>query len=118
METTNRSILLVEDNSDDVMLVHVALRRIKMEHALRIVADGEQALAYLQGEGLYADRNKFPFPALLLLDLLLPKMDGFQVLKSVRDHPLWGALPVTVFTGSQHPNHLVRAYEMGANSFV
>jgi CheY-like chemotaxis protein len=118
METKHGRILLVEDNSDDVMLVHAALKRVKMDHTLMIVADGQQAMAYLQGDGLYADRGKFPFPSLMLLDLLLPKIDGFQVLQWIRAHPQLRRLPVTVFTGSQHPGHLARAYEMGANSFV
>ena len=118
MESQRGRILLVEDNCDDVMLVHLALKRAKMDQALMIVADGEQALAYLRGEGLYADREKFPFPMFMLLDLILPKVDGFQVLKWVRAHPQIRRLPITVFTGSQHPAHLTRAYEMGANSFV
>lgn len=118
MEITNGRILLVEDNSDDVMLVQVALKRAKMSEALMIVADGEQAITYLQGDGLYADRQKYPLPSLIMLDLLLPKMDGFQFLQWLRNHPDFRRLPVTIFTGSQHPSHLTRAYEMGANSFV
>jgi len=111
-------VLLVEDNADDVMFVHLAFQQAKLDHKLMIVSDGGQALDYLRGEGPYADRSKFPMPSVVLLDLRMPGVDGFEVLKQVRHEPRLKNLPITVFTGSNDPEHFARARELGANSVV
>jgi CheY-like chemotaxis protein len=118
MDIGRSRVLLVEDNADDVMFVNLAFRRARIGHALMFVSDGEQAIDYLRGEGPYSNREKFPLPILMLLDLQMPKVDGFGVLRWVRGEARLRRLPITVFTGSNYPTHLAQAYELGANSFV
>lgn len=111
-------ILIVEDNEDDVFLMERALRAAKVTCAYRIVADGEEATRYLRGEGKYADREQFPYPAIVFLDLKLPYMSGFEVLEwrhETKD------LPPTVFiviTSSNEVRDLKRAYSLGASSYI
>jgi CheY-like chemotaxis protein len=100
------------------MFVHLAFQRANLDHKLMIVSDGAQALDYLRGEGPYSDRTKFPMPSVVLLDLRMPGVDGFEVLKQVRHEPRLNCLPITVFTGSNDPEHHARAHELGANSVV
>src|ERR1041384_6928520 len=100
--TDQPTILLAEDDPDDVLLAQIALRKARLANPLQIVRDGEEAIAYLQGEGRYADRNRYPLPILLLLDLKMPKVNGFQVLEWLRKQPLLSRLPVAVLTSSDH----------------
>ena len=80
MLTHRSTVLLAEDDPDDVLLTQLAFERARLANPLQVVRDGEEAIAYLSGEGAFADRDRFPMPILLLLDLKMPKMDGFQVL--------------------------------------
>jgi CheY-like chemotaxis protein len=111
-------VLLVEDNADDVTFVRMAFQKNKVAEVLEVVSSGSEAIQYLGGAGPYADRQKYPMPSLLLLDLGLPLVDGFEVLKWVRAHQGLSRLPIAVLTGSEYPQHRRRAYELGANSFV
>jgi CheY-like chemotaxis protein len=111
-------VLVVEDNPDDVALLQVAARTAPEAAAFHVVKDGEQALAYLQGEGQYADRHAHPFPDLVLLDLALPGMSGFDVLAWIRGQPELEMLQVFVWTDSGDPQMLERALKAGANRFV
>ena len=111
-------VLLVEDNADDVTFVRMAFRKNRADEALEVVSNGSEAIQYLGGEGPYSDRQKYPVPGLLLLDLRLPVVDGFEVLKWVRAHQGLSRLPIAVLTGSESPQHRQRAYELGANSFM
>lgn len=118
MDVRRGKILLVEDDPNDVMFVHMAFERAQLGHALTMVSDGDQAIEYLRGQGPYADREKFPVPSMILLDLRLPTVSGFEVLKWVRGQEEYKRLPITVFTGSDYQKHLDRAYELGANSVI
>lgn len=111
-------ILLVEDNPDDVFLVCRALKAIGIDAPVTTVCDGLEAVAYLGGSGQYADRARFPIPRLMLLDLELPGMNGFEVLAWVRKNPDLKSLPVVVVTGAVNSSTLRTAYLLGANSFV
>src|SRR5437763_1889408 len=91
-----RVILLVEDLEDDILLVRRAFAAAKLQIPLQIVRDGEEAIAYLMGIGKYAQRDEFPLPDLILLDLKMPKMDGMEVLRWIRSHPHLKALRVIV----------------------
>jgi CheY-like chemotaxis protein len=110
-------ILLVEDSEDEVFLIRRALRRAGM-NAPYVVRSGESAVAYLSGTGLYSSRQDFPQPAVVLLDLHLPGMNGFEVLKWIRDQPATRALPVLAMSGSRRPDDLSQALQLGANSFL
>ncbi len=111
-------ILLVEDNPDDVLLVCRAFKAISSATTVTTVCDGLEGIAYLSGSGQFADRGKFPLPELLLLDLELPGMNGFQVLSWIRNNPDLKSLPVVVVTGAVNSSSLRTAYLLGANSFV
>jgi CheY-like chemotaxis protein len=114
----NNVILLAEDQEDDVFLVQHALLEAGLPNPLLVVHDGIQALQYLAGQGQYGDREKFPLPMLVLLDLDMPLMDGFAVLTSLRREPRFRQLPVVVLTGSSLSPDVSRAYRLGANSFL
>lgn len=113
-----RSILLVEDSPDDALLVQRAFRKLGGETRIRLVENGEKAVAYLGGEGDYADRIRFPLPDLMLLDLKLPRRSGFEVLEWLRGQPGLKRLPVVVFTGSREAADVDRAADLGANSYL
>jgi CheY-like chemotaxis protein len=114
----NVVILLVEDRADDVLLIRSSLKRARVPNAVYAVGDGEEAMAYLDGVGQYADRSLFPLPHLILLDLKMPKMDGFELLWWIRRQPNLKTMRVVVLTSSQDVFDINRAYELGANSFL
>ena len=112
------TVLLAEDDPDDVLLTQIAFEKARLANPLQVVRDGEEAIAYLKGEGRYADRDRFPPPILLLLDLKMPKLNGFQVLEWLRSQPRLRRLPVAVMTSSDHDPDAARAFELGADSYL
>jgi CheY-like chemotaxis protein len=117
-QSQSKNVLVVEDNADDVELLQIAAKAAPDAVAFHIVRDGEQALAYLKGEGPFADRQAHPLPRLILLDLSLPGIDGFEVLAWIRQHPELNSMKVFVWTDSGDPKALDRAIKAGANRFV
>jgi len=111
-------ILLAEDSEEDELLFMNALRNSGIRNPVIVVTDGRQVIAYLNGELQYADRSRFPLPRILMLDLAMPKLDGWQVLQWVRARPEFADLLVVVLTNSLRADDLQRAYRMGANSFL
>ncbi len=114
----NRVILLVEDNPSDVGLTKRAFEKHHISNKLEIVEDGQEALDYLFGAGSYAGRDIKILPAVVLLDLKLPKLDGLYVLKSIRNHDLTRRLPVVVLTSSREEQEVAMSYDLGANSYI
>ncbi|GLK90286.1 response regulator [Pseudomonas turukhanskensis] len=112
-----KPILLVEDNPNDLELTLVALERSQLANDVVIKRDGAEALDYLLRRGEHADRADGN-PAVLLLDLKLPKVDGLEVLKTVRETPALRSIPVVMLTSSREEPDLTRAYEMGVNAYV
>jgi CheY-like chemotaxis protein len=110
-------ILLAKDNEDYAMLFRRALKSAQIDASLDVVHDGQEAVNYLAGTGGYEDRDKHPFPKLLLLDLRMPRMDGFEVLSAIRQRLGFTRLPVIVLTHSDNPADVRRAYELGATSY-
>jgi CheY-like chemotaxis protein len=110
-------ILLAKDSEDYALLFRRALNSAHIEASLNVVHDGQEAVNYLAGTHGYEDREKHPFPKLLLLDLRMPRMDGFQVLSAVRQRLGFTQLPVIVLTHSDNPADIRRAYELGATSY-
>ena len=110
-------ILLAKDNEDYVLLFRRALQTARIDANLQVVRDGQEAVDYLAGAEPYADRTKHPFPKLVLLDLKMPRMDGFEVLSVVRQRLGFTRLPVIVLTHSENPADIRRAYELGATSY-
>jgi len=112
------TILLVEDSENDRFLMRAAFKMAKCDLLLHEVHNGEQALAYLQGDGPYADRMKYPLPTVMLLDLNMPKMNGFDVLVWARAHPVLQHLPITILTASIRGDDVKRSFDLGASSFL
>ncbi|MEW9529163.1 response regulator [Microbispora sp. NPDC049125] len=108
-------ILLVEDDPGDVLLTREAFSYNKVRNTLSVVNDGEQALAYLRREGPYADA---PRPDLILLDLNLPRVDGFEVLREVKDDPALRVIPVVILTTSEAEQDILRGYNLHANAYI
>ena len=115
---TNKEILLVEDNPDDVELTRIAFAESGHSYNLTVVSDGAEAVDFLMARGAYADRDPNELPALVLLDLNLPKLDGREVLQVIRNHPATKTLPVVVLTTSAEPYDVDRVYDLGANSYI
>ncbi len=113
-----KNILLAEDSADDVFLIRSAFKKSGFPDPIYVVTNGEQVLQYLKGEGLYSDRERYPVPQLLLLDLNMPRMNGFEVLSWIRQRREWMCLPVIVLTTSFYGPEIKRAYDLGANSFI
>jgi two-component system response regulator len=113
-----KTILLVEDNPDDVALTLRAFEKNKMKNKIVISGDGEEALDYIFCKGKFEGRNPLDLPAMVLLDLKLPKLDGFEVLKEIRKNENTKFLPVIILTSSNEERDMVYGYLMGANSFI
>ena len=118
MVPKDTSILLAEDNENDIIMLRRAAHSARFNNPLSIVNDGAEVIAYLQGEGKYADRRRYPLPALLLLDLKMPRKNGFEVLQWLREQPQFTNLQVVVLSSSDEIRDINRAYELGANSFL
>ena len=111
-------ILVVDDDPDDVELVRRAFRRLRVVNPVRVASDGEEAVAYLAGTGPFADRLANPLPALVLLDLKLPRRSGHEVLDWVKAQPVLRRIPVVVLTSSGERRDVDRAYDLAANSYL
>src|SRR5947209_5396717 len=114
----DKFILLVEDDPNDVLLLERSFEKAGLRNVLKIVLDGGQAIDYLSGRGIYADREQYPLPFLLLLDLKMPGTDGFEVLQWLRAEAELKRLLVVVLTSSNLQSDVDRAYELGANSYL
>ena len=112
------AILLVEDDEADILLVRRAFRNARIANPLFEVRDGQAAIQYLSGEGEYADRTRYPIPFLILLDLRLPKLSGFEVIAWLREQPQLANLIVVVLTASDHVPDVTKARDLGANSYL
>jgi len=109
---------LVEDRDDDIALIREAFAKAYVPNPLQVVRNGEEAIAYLEGEGKYGNRAEYPLPELMLLDLKMPRIDGFDVLRWVRRQPSLASLRIVVLTCSESIRDVNLAYQLGANSFM
>ena len=115
---SNKDILLVEDNPDDVELTRIAFAEAKIANDLIVMGDGAQALDYLFARGDYSDRDPTDLPSIILLDLNLPKVDGREVLQAIRANAATKSLPVVVLTTSAEPFDVEASYALGVNSYI
>jgi CheY-like chemotaxis protein len=118
IDLNNYCILLVEDDANDILFVQRAFRQANLTNALHIVKDGDQAIDYLIGNNEYANRDLYPIPVLILLDLKLPRLSGLEVLEWIKKHPTLRRIPVVVLTSSKENIDVNRAYDIGANSYL
>jgi len=114
----NETILLVDDSESDLMLMRIAFEKAEFRGPLQEVRNGEAAIAYLNGEGSYSDRKKFPLPIVMLLDLNMPRKNGFEVLSWIQTQPALKRLSIIVLTASVRPEDVERAFDLGAHSFL
>jgi CheY-like chemotaxis protein len=112
------TILVIEDDPNDLFFLKRAFSTLQTRCDMQAVGDGAEAIDYLRGVDDYSDRARFPLPALILMDLKMPRMDGFEFLAWLRREPGLKLIPVVVFSSSNLPHDVRRAYELGANSFV
>jgi len=114
----SQTVLLVEDDPDDVLLTQIAFEKARLANPLQIVRDGAEAISYLEGGAQFANRRKFPLPILILMDLHMPRVNGFQVLEWLREHRALQNIPVIILTSSDHDPYINRAYDLGAESYL
>src|SRR5215217_1134881 len=114
----NAMILLVEDNPDDEVLTLHALKKNNIGNKVYVARDGAEALDFLFCLNQYADRDPHDLPQLILLDIKLPKMDGLEVLRRIREEERTSLLPVVILTSSKEQQDLVKAYKNGVNSYM
>jgi CheY-like chemotaxis protein len=112
------TILYVEDDSNDVLLFKHAIERVGSTCNLQVFTDSEEAVSYLNGAGKFSDRARFPLPDVVLLDLKMPRINGFEFLAWMREHDHLRCLPVIVLSSSNHAADIQRAYASGANSYL
>lgn len=112
------SILLVEDDYNDILLIQRAFRKANIQQPMNMVSNGDEAIAYLNREGEYADTQTYPIPKLVLLDLKLPRRSGLEVLEWINQQPVLKRLLIVVLTSSRENSDLDRAYNLGANSYL
>ncbi len=111
-------ILLADDDLDDRMLIARALEQSRLANPLRMVTDGEELMAYLLRREPFTDPESSPRPGLILLDLNMPRKDGFEALRELRSHPSLHNIPVVVLTTSEAEEDVLRSYNLGANAFI
>lgn len=115
---TPRTMLLVEDNQQDELLILRALRKVNLANQVEVVRDGQQALDYLFAEGEFSGRAGADVPAVILLDINLPRVSGLDVLNRVRADPRTNLVPIVMLTSSDEERDRLRSYQGGCNSFV
>jgi CheY-like chemotaxis protein len=111
-------VLLVDDSQNDAMLMRTVFERAGFVQPMRFAVDGDDAIAYLRGDGRYGDRKSYPLPTTVLLDLNMPRKDGFEVLDWIRHQPALRRLRVYILSASSRTQDIERAYDLGANSYL
>jgi CheY-like chemotaxis protein len=114
----NYTILIVEDDPNDVLFLKRALKKNGIQNPVCTLSDGEEAISYLCGLGEYADRNAHPIPKMIMLDLKMPRKGGLEVLEWLRDHPEYRVIPTIILTSSKLNDDVIKAYGLGANSYL
>jgi len=119
MENQKFTVLLVEDDLNDIFIVKRAFKMADIPTPLQVVTDGQEAIAYLRGDGKYAERDAFPLPKLMVMDIRMPRRNGFEVLEWVKQgERLLRRIPIVIVSSSDNPGDINRAYELGANAYM
>jgi CheY-like chemotaxis protein len=121
MDNRQFTVLLVEDDLNDIFLVKRAFKIARVRNPLQVVTDGQEAIHYLSGNGRYADRETYPLPKLIVMDIKMPRRTGFEVLEYVKgggNNHLLRRIPIVIVSSSESPADINRAYELGANAYM
>jgi len=119
MDNQRFTVLLVEDDLNDIFIAKRAFKKANIPTPLQVVTDGQEAISYLRGDGKYADRDAFPLPKLVVMDIRMPRRTGFEVLEWVKNGDrLLRRIPVVIVSASENPADINRAYELGANAYM
>ena len=118
MKNKNFTILAIDDSEDDQTLITRAFRQNGVTCPVHWVGSGDEAIIYLMGEGVFADRSRFPYPSFVMTDLKMTKGDGFSVLEFLKKNPEWAIIPTVVFTASSDLDDIKRSYILGAGSYI
>lgn len=118
MNLSDAVILVVEDNDDDVMLIRRAFHKTQLPKRVEFARDGAEAIKYLLGGPPYDDRRRYPLPELIILDLKMPRVDGFEVLRAIKGASQTRRIPVVILTSSSETADIGRSYDLGANSYL
>jgi CheY-like chemotaxis protein len=118
MSVQSQPVLVVDDDENDVIFVQRAFRHAGILNPLHVANNGDEAVAYLEGTGKFANRDEFPLPVFILLDLKMPRRSGLEVIKWVKEHEHLKRMPIVVLTSSKDDADVNRAYELGANSYL
>ena len=118
MDNNQFTVLLVEDDLNDIFIVKRAFRTAHIPNPLQVVTDGEEAISYLRGDGKYADRAAHPLPKLIVMDIKMPRRSGFEVLEWVKGSSGMRRIPVIIVSSSDSVEDINRAYELGANAYM
>jgi len=111
------TILVAEDNPDDRHFIELGFRKIGVKGPIHLVCSGDEAIAYMKGEGRYSDRNQFAYPSFVMTDLKMPRGDGFKVLAFLKRNPAWAVIPTVILSASADPDDIKTGYMLGASSY-
>lgn len=114
---TPGTLLIVDDDANDQLMIESALRQAAPQWSIRTVGDGAEAIAYLKGDGIYADRDQHPYPAMIITDLKMPRVDGLAVLEFLQSRPRSAIVPTIVFSASSDPDDIAKSYALGASCY-
>jgi CheY-like chemotaxis protein len=117
MKNYNGTIMVIEDNRDDQDLIKFAFKKLGIEAPIHFLDNGSAAIAYMMGEGKYADRTSYTYPTFIMTDLKMPLADGFSVLEFLKANPEWAVIPTVVFSASQDMDDIKKSYMLGASSY-
>jgi CheY-like chemotaxis protein len=117
MKRTSPTILVVDDDPNDLMLLQSAFRAAGVTSRIQTASSGDEAIAYLSGEGKFSDRNVYVYPDFVITDLKMPNGDGFAVLEHFKENPEWAVIPTVVLSGSQDNDDIKKAYLLGASAY-
>jgi CheY-like chemotaxis protein len=117
MKQYHSTIMVVDDDANDRTLIEESFRSIGITDPLQVMSGGAEAIAYMCGEGKFADRSAFPYPTFIVTDLKMPGTDGFAVLEHLKNHPNWAIIPTVVLSGSRDLDDIKKAYMLGASSY-
>ncbi len=114
----SKCVLVAEDDENDVLFLQRAFRQAEITTPLQVTRDGQDAIDYLAGSGRYTDRDQYPLPCLVMLDLKMPRKNGMETLAWIRGQETLEAMPVIIFSSSLHPEEIDKAYRLGASAFL